>query len=280
MGVDITSWRGRIGVFYGDRHGLCNYRPHRPSNVSDNLQHHQHAILPMVVICVLLILGGIELNPGPEGRRNKPSASEPDWKKELLGLKEEIETLKKDNKKLQRRVDFLEKQSKKNNVMIYGIEEPGPDAADRPISSDVCEKLSENLGLTVTDDDVEVVHRIGKRSDQTASGSSPTNRNSGKSRPILCRFKTQQLRDKILAKVRSLMSKRHSRIKLGSLRVTEDFPERVRNVRRKLVPHLKQLKEEHKDESDFKCFLQYDKLHVNGILYSLNLETDELIQTE
>ena len=46
--------------------------------------------------------------------------------------------------------------------MIYGIDEPDLETTDKPITVDVCEKLSENLGISVKEDDLEVVHRIGK----------------------------------------------------------------------------------------------------------------------
>ena len=122
---------------------------------------------------------------------------------------------------------------------MYGIDEPAPDTMNKPISSDVSEKLKKckNLGININEDDIEVAHHIVKRLDH--QGDYPSPQQNVKSHPILCRFKTQQIRNKILKKVRSLMSQKQTRMKFGSFRVRENFTERVRDVRRKLVPHLK-----------------------------------------
>ena len=64
------------------------------------------------------------------------------------------------------------------------------------------------------------------------------------------------------------MSQKQTRMKFGSFRITEDFTERVRDVKRKLVPHLKQLKQEHRAERDFRCFLHFDKLNNLSAFYT------------
>ena len=45
-----------------------NYRPCTPTIVPDKFTHVQPSVLPILVICALLMIGGIELNPAPPQR--------------------------------------------------------------------------------------------------------------------------------------------------------------------------------------------------------------------
>ena len=64
---------------------------------------------------------------------------------------------------------------------------------------------------------------------------------------------------------------------LGSLpnimRIGEDFPVRVREMRRKLIPFLKDALANGKE-----VFLKYDKLRVDGVLYLYSNETKQPVQ--
>ena len=105
--------------------------------------------------------------------------------------------------KLQKKVDFLEKQFKRNNIIIYGMEEPSSESFIKPLTEDICEKLSEKLGLDISKDDLDSAHRLGKTSNPaTDSGVNRlphdhANRSDTKSCPVLVKFCNQQLRDKI-----------------------------------------------------------------------------------
>ena len=51
----------------------------------------------------------------------------------------------------------------------------------------------------------------------------------------------------------------------------------VREMRRKLIAHMIQLRNEHSQDRTYKCYLKYDKLFANGTLYRLNVDDDSLV---
>lgn len=61
------------------------------------------------------------------------------------------------------------------------------------------------------------------------------------------------------------------------MRVSEDYSDGVRDIRRKLIPHMTAIREEHADDRSFRCYLHYDKLVAGKNVYTLNQETDELV---
>ena len=87
------------------------------------------------------------------------------------------------------------------------MEEPSSESFIKPITEDICEKLSEKLGLGISKDDLDSAHCLGKTSNQANDSGvnrlphDHDNRSNVKSRPVLVKFCNQKLRDKILAKV-------------------------------------------------------------------------------
>ena len=101
-------------------------------------------------------------------------------------------------------------------------------------------------------------------------------KSKGKPSPIIVKFSFYKDRDTVLKKYRD-MRKAEREANAGkndnaenenevdlepAVRIGEDFPYRVRNVRRKLIPFLKKSISEGKE-----AFLKYDKLCVEGDLY-------------
>ena len=102
-------------------------------------------------------------------------------------------------------------------------------------------------------------------------------KSKGKPSPIIVKFSFYKDRDIVLKKYRDMRkaereanagkndnSENENEVGLEpAVRIGEDFPYRVRNVRRKLIPFLKKSFSEGKE-----AFLKYDKLCVEGDLYN------------
>jgi hypothetical protein len=62
MGVSIETWRSRIGQFHGYS---FKSNTNNLDNINNNSKGMNISYLPIFVIAMLLIVGGIEPNPGP-----------------------------------------------------------------------------------------------------------------------------------------------------------------------------------------------------------------------
>jgi hypothetical protein len=71
-----------------------------------------------------------------------------------------------------------------------------------------------------------------------------------------------------------MVLKARAKLKGSDVFVGEDFSKRVRDIRKKLTPHLKKAKEEGK-----KATIVYDYLLVDSKRYTVN-ESDELLLIE
>jgi len=180
---------------------------------------------------------------------------------EVKGLREEVEVLQEENKDLianhanlekrmkdmERKNDDLEGRSKRNNLIFYGM-------ADRSENED-CEGMLRDLMIDTLDMDTDIafdrVHRLSRKPDS----------------PIIARctfFKD---------KLRLLKSK--VKLKGTDVFIGEDYSFRVRDVRRKLAPHLKKAREDGKRASMF-----FDYLLVDGKRFTLDDGTGDLMEMQ
>lgn len=286
MGVNVETWRARIGCF------SCGGKLKGPKMAAITVSMSpvsERAFVALVVILALLILGGIEQNPGPgpdstrqnstrQQRITKKGELE-DWKKCFDELKGEIDFLKRENKQLYRRIDFLEKQSKSNNIIIHGIDESDDEICEDKIKLEISNKLS----IDLNEDDVEISRRLGRKSppggdaNKEVNSKSADNNKEVRIRPILCKFTSIKVRDMILAKVKESIKNKTTRTVLGNTKFSEDFTESVRDTRRKLIPFMIKLRDSNKDDKEYKCYLRYDKLSAGGLLYRLNDKQDNIV---
>lgn len=169
---------------------------------------------------------------------------------EVAGLREENASLKKRNDDLEARVgdmedklDDLEGRSRRNNVLFYGLPKPSNETGEA-CEKTVQEFLKSKMGLN-KDVQFDRVHRTGNK---------PTS-------PIIARCTFYK--DKVLIlKGKSELSKIKSPVYVG-----EDFSTRVRDIRRKLTPHLKEAKGAGK-----KATLVYDHILIDGKKFVLNTD--------
>lgn len=158
------------------------------------------------------------------------------------------------------KLDQLEGQSRRQNLKFYDIEE-----ADNETWEQSEEKVRQYIKTELEIDDsnisIERAHRLpGKY----------------KPRPVIVKLSFYKDKDKIIKRYRELrksVREAHPRDNVDGaggaeptsgirVRVSEDFPDRVRKARSALIPFLKQ-----SIDSGKNAYLRFDKLVVNGNSY-------------
>lgn len=155
------------------------------------------------------------------------------------------------NKKLQSvqiQLDNLEGQSRRNNLVFFGINrEKGETWAD-------CEKsvidIAKKLNVRIEDNDIERAHRLG----------------AGPNSPIICKFAAYKTRDRLL-KARSGLKDLNEKVFIN-----EDFTARVRGIRSKLFEHAKKAR----DKGD-QATVVFDKIRINNVLHQYDTAKDVLV---
>ncbi|MEW8548715.1 MAG: hypothetical protein AB2693_34875 [Candidatus Thiodiazotropha sp.] len=178
-------------------------------------------------------------------------------------LKEQVSQLEIDSRKNAEANEKLESQSRRSNLILYGI------AGDKRESWEESEEkfrgyLAESLKIDQSKIQTERVHRLNTKS-------SPA--------PIIAKFSFFKDREKVLKayKEKRKAERESQNDEEGSLnnteqpvntvRVGEDFPARVRNVRKKLLPFLRKCISERKN-----AYLKYDKLVIDNNIYEYDSE--------
>ncbi|KAL8613595.1 hypothetical protein ACOMHN_022014 [Nucella lapillus] len=169
-----------------------------------------------------------------------------DLKKEVSSLKKSNSELSEINKKMEQRmsnlemkVDDLEGRSKRNNIMVHGF------TRQENERSEDCEHmlkdmLTDQLELS-GDVQFDRGHRVNSKSNS----------------PIIARCTFYKDKVKILKAKRKL--------KGTNVFIGEDFSQRVRNIRKKLGPHLKAARDQEK-----RATMVYDHLLIDGKKFVLN----------
>ena len=174
-------------------------------------------------------------------------------RREMGDLKTENDELKSETKALGERVTFLENKvddlearSKRNNIILHGI----PRKANETWQECEDEVRGMISGKLEFSDEVKFdrVHRVSSKPNS----------------PIVARCTFFKDKDRIL---RSKQKLKGTKIFIG-----EDFSARVREMRRKLVPHLKEARNQNK-----RAAMVYDHLVIDGQKFGLDGD-EKLIQ--
>lgn len=154
-------------------------------------------------------------------------------------IHENLEPILKDNKImkdkieiLEKKIEYLEKEKKKNNILFFGLEEKEHSSSE--LFQEVQKILKTDLKIILDARDVSKIYRIG-----------PNKQN--KIRPVLITFANTWRRTEVLKLKKSLKN----------VYVTEDYPKEVLEKRRELKPKL--IEERAKGNI---AYLKYDQLVV------------------
>ena len=161
-----------------------------------------------------------------------------------------IEEITSSIENLEEKADYLENQSRRNNLRVEGLPEtPGETWAGTEAA--LRSALVTDLGLPLSDVekiDIERAHRVGK---PTATTTTATAHRRWKTRAVVVKFNKFKDRDSILKKARDRRPE--------GLLFKEDFSARVIQIKKNYQPQLERLRAEGKV-----AYLSYNKLIVRG----------------
>ncbi|XP_037296945.1 uncharacterized protein LOC115446198 [Manduca sexta] len=146
---------------------------------------------------------------------------------------EENEQLKQKVCDLEKEVEYLKREKKGNNIIIFGLEE-GENSISELFKS-VKVILKEDLNINMEQFEINNLYRLGK------------NKVQNKPRPVLCSFINTWKKDEIMK----------NRKNLKKIYISEDYSKEVLEKRKALLPLLK----EEREKGNI-AFLNYDKLVV------------------
>lgn len=149
----------------------------------------------------------------------------------LKMLKEENNNLKGKVTNLEQKLTFFEKEKRRNNLILFGIQEKGKTELELV---DFVKEIIVDSGTHLDSQEISYIRRIGTQSD--------------KDRPVLISLTTTWKKHLIL---------RNKRYLPANVYVKEDFPKEVIEIRKQL-----QQKVEAERENGNIAFIKYDKLIV------------------
>lgn len=152
--------------------------------------------------------------------------------KQLEPLIEDNKIMKNKIEILEKKIEYLENEKRKNNILFFGLEEKEKSSSE--LFQTVQDIIKEDLGITLEPNDVSKIHRIGVNKEN-------------KIRPVLIVFANNWKRSEILKIKKSLKE----------VYVTEDFPKEVLEKRRELKPKLI----EERAKGNY-AYIKYDQLIV------------------
>ncbi|KAJ4449616.1 hypothetical protein ANN_01019 [Periplaneta americana] len=257
MGVDLYVYRSRIGMF-----SIRRVKEERRWE-SGKKKELKWAI--GAVIVMILIMGGIEVNPGPKSVKNEEmrelikeemklgfikinqeiKLQVQDFSQTITNLKtnmennnKRIEELQQLNSQLEKKISDLENSQRKKNLLILGINEDEREYGEETYTAvrRVCWELSE----VDIDGHIEEVYRVRK----------------GKFRPILLKFQNLRTKEMIMNRVKNARGTK--------LRFVNDLSYEVRRRRKLLLPYLKTAR----SKGHFAIMID-DKLKINDKVYIL-----------
>ena len=163
---------------------------------------------------------------------------------EIDSLKVEIKDAKKssnvdDESAVAKKVDYLENQSRRNNIVIDGIEGDNSKETWAETEGKVRDLLTKNLKLEAKDIEIERAHRNGVMKKDNPRPRQVVVR--------LLRYKDKQL----------ILNRARSHLKNTPIYINEDFSEAVRKRRAELLPELKAAR----SRGEY-AVLSYDKLVI------------------
>ncbi|ESO82911.1 hypothetical protein LOTGIDRAFT_155952 [Lottia gigantea] len=162
--------------------------------------------------------------------------------REMSLIMEENVELKNCVKRLESKVEMLDRAARRNNIILYNVVYSSDDTENT-----VRDIFRSNLNID-EDIDIQHVHRMP----------------SAKTTILVTLGKPTQ-------RIRILQSAKH--LKGSYISISEDFTEQTRAVRKKLVPHLKRAKGDGKFS-----VMKFDKLQIENEIFRLDEAADKLVK--
>lgn len=153
--------------------------------------------------------------------------------RKLTPIIEENEKQKQKISNLEKEIEYLKRENRNNNIIIFGLEENEKSTCE--LFQNVKENFVRDLNITIEENGINKLYRLGKKN----LGNKP--------RPVLCSFANRWKKDEIMKNRKSFKK----------IYVSEDYSKEVLEKRKALLPQL--LEEKKKGNI---AFIKYDKLIV------------------
>ena len=247
MGVDISIWRARIGVFTQP----CKGPGFEPSAIATGeLTRYRLSLSVLVLFNLLLLCSGLEPNPGPSKAACKCKCES--VIADLDKLKITVESLVAENRMLCEKIRKMEDQSRRENVVLYGIpekkKEDGPETWAETEEA-VRKVFKEKRKMDVADSNVtlpiERAHRLPGKGNAEA-------------RPVIVKFRSFKDRDMVWKSAKE-------KLRYSDVKMAEDFSQETRSIRRRLGTYLKEAR-----DGGYRAFMKYDKVEIDKLSYELD----------
>ncbi|PSN33749.1 hypothetical protein C0J52_26841, partial [Blattella germanica] len=221
------------------------------------------------VIAVLLIVGNVEINPGPNyndndsGLKNIESTltklvnaiTDLTTENKITNCvirqnKEDITQMKKEIQLTNKEIRRQDKTNRLNNLVLYGVQERGH---ERNIDTYyiICDIFANYFGFQLHEYHFNNVFRIGK----------------GNNRPILIIFNSYITKQQIFD--------RSARLKGSNYKLDNDYDYNTRQIRKKLLPFMHEAR-----GKGYRANIINDKLKINGKIYDLDYLENEFRNAE
>lgn len=156
-------------------------------------------------------------------------------------LEQENLQLKDENKNLNSRLSFLEKQQKKYNIVLYGLQENNEDLLNA-----VLKIFNNHLNINCQENAIRDLHRIGREKSEKTP------------RPIVIEFLSYRLKNEILNNAKKLKS--------TGIYLAKDYIQEEYQARKFLAEQLKIARKEHPESN-----IKNNTLVVNAQKYTIEL---------
>lgn len=162
--------------------------------------------------------------------------------KAMERILKENDSLKLKIQQLEDKLDYLENQSRRNNIIIYGVKDEDNENWNATENKAV-EFIKNNLKTELKAHEIERSHRLGKKF-------------RGTNRPIIIKFNNFKTKNELL--------KASPKLKGTGFALSEDFSQKVKDTRNQLKPYLIKAR-----ANGHYSFLKYNKLNIDGKSWSL-----------
>lgn len=166
----------------------------------------------------------------------------------ITSLQNENETQRKKVATLEAKVDYLENQSRRCNLVFRGVLEEKKESWTE--SKNKILTIVNDMGIVINSREIERAHR-------TPSKTSP--------RPIVAKFYSYEMKETILKTAKSL------KIKWPNVSIMEDFSKSIIDDRRKLVERMKA----ERKKGNY-AQIRFNKLQIEENIFMYNRETNAI----
>lgn len=315
MGVSLELWRCRIGYFVQPDKRKTYIRAIILSGTQVRT-----SIRILLALSVLLVMAGVEQNPGPPRRPhvrrsqlsqssqsrltineegglglaggaqdNEESNSGQNFElyRTLQNMQDELKSLNRNftrmNTKvdsvfsklnedheqlrldheelntqysvLEKRCDYLESQSRRNNLVFHGFEENDNETWE-DCETKIKTYMSSDLEIDPDNVEIERAHRLG--------------RGTNRPRPIIAKFLNFKDKQRIQNRIKEKLTGNEEEWE-NPHRVSEDYTQGVRDQRKALTPYLRNAR-----AADKRAYISFNKLVIDGKSFLYNQTSGEL----